>query len=320
MPRGCGAYISHRYLESKIPGYQVIGYDPRLTYFPPFLPILTGKKKADIIHTTPDHAIFFSRIDIPLVITFRNYVLDPFMKNYSSIMQWIHYQTDLKLFTSMAIKRANAITAVSKSTAKLVKSHSGFRGSIEIIPNGIDENIYMPPSSRTPKKNVKVLFSGNPTNRKGAHWLQPIAEKVAEYVEIIVTGGLRSISVKMSGRIKFIKKILPEKMPELYKSVDILLLPTVREGLSRAALEAMSAGLPIVSTNISSMPELIHHGKGGYLCNLGDVDAFSSAINKLAENENLRDQMGEYNRSRIVTEFSAKKMIDNYIKLFERVI
>jgi glycosyltransferase involved in cell wall biosynthesis len=320
IPRGCGAFISHRFLEANILGYRVWGYDPRWTFFPPSLPLLfaRARKKADLIHTTPDYAIFFEKPGFPLVITFRNYVLDPFMGAYSSLLQRIHYRTDLRLFTRLAVRRASAVTAVSQATADLVRSDLGFRGPIQVIPNGIDEKIFRPPAKRPEKKTVKVLFSGNPTLRKGANLLGLIAERVDAHAEIVVTGGLRRTRIQCSRRLRYIGRIAPEKMPALYQNVDILLLPTIREGLCRAALEAMSAGLPLITTNASSMPELIHHGKGGFLCRVGDVGGFADAVNILAEDARLRREMGGYNRSRVMAHYTARKMIDAYVHLFAR--
>ncbi|MEJ2730314.1 MAG: glycosyltransferase family 4 protein, partial [Deltaproteobacteria bacterium] len=100
----------------------------------------------------------------------------------------------------------------------------------------------------------------------------------------------------------------------------MLLMPTVREGLSVAVLEAMSSGLPVVASNCSSLPEQIDEGKGGFLCPVGDVQAFAEKINLLADSPKLRRQMGEYNRSRIEKHFSIDKMIAGYEKLFNELL
>lgn len=60
-------------------------------------------------------------------------------------------------------------------------------------------------------------------------------------------------------------------MPDLYRSVDALLLPIVREGDSLAVLEAISSGIPVIASDCSSLPERVTHGQGGYLCEIGDV-------------------------------------------------
>ena len=97
-------------------------------------------------------------------------------------------------------------------------------------------------------------------------------------------------------------------------------MPTVREGFGLSVAEAMACGLPVVVSDCSSLPELIDHGKGGYLCPVGNVDMFAEKINFLAENPDLRKQMGEYNRAKVEMMFSLDQMIENYKKLFEETL
>ncbi len=325
MPTGCGAYISHCALQRNIPGYRVWRYHPRMRFLPFLLPYMFSRaaRHADCIHTTPDLAMFLAPGHIPLVTTFRNYVLDSYMKEYSSAGQRLYYATALRMFTRRAVARADAVTAVSGATAKLVREDLGFCDDVEIIPNAVDEQKFFPSEpARNPhnEKTVRVLFSGNRTCRKGAHLLDPIAQRLAPRIELLVTGGLRKERLEAGTRVSDLGCIPVDQMPQLYREVDMLLLPTVREGLCRAALEAMACGLAVVTTNVSSMPELIHHEKGGFLCDPEDVDQFVAAIVTLADNPQLRASMGAYNRKRIVTEFAFSKMIDSYTALFERVI
>ena len=98
MPTGSGAIVVHRALEERLSDYEIVPYSPSLTYFPPALRWSVPTPAADVIHTTPDHAMFFKRPDIPLVSTFHNYVVDDFMRPYSTMVQKIHYATDLKYF------------------------------------------------------------------------------------------------------------------------------------------------------------------------------------------------------------------------------
>ena len=102
--------------------------------------------------------------------------------------------------------------------------------------------------------------------------------------------------------------------------MDILLMPTVREGFGLAVAEAMACGLPVVASDCSSIPELIDDGKGGYLCPIGDVDAFAEKINLLAESPTLRREMGEYNRTKVEKLFTLDRMVKNYQALFEEVL
>ena len=122
MASGNGAHVVHQMLEAGIPGYKVCSYNPWWTVAPPLLALLCRAARQDIVHSAPDYAIFSARKHVPLIITFHNYVLDAYMADYSSPLQRLHYATDLKWFTAKACRRAAAITAVSRFTAKLVET------------------------------------------------------------------------------------------------------------------------------------------------------------------------------------------------------
>ena len=160
MPRGNGAYIAHRLLDAHLPEYQIVSYHPRWTYFPLVLPIVASTRGANLIHTTPDHSLFFHRKSAPMVITFQNYVLDRWMRDYSTWLQKLHYATDLKLWTKQALKKCSAVTAVSESTAQVVKRDMGLTQPIRVIYNGVDTNHFVPDlknkfnSDVSGKKNV----------------------------------------------------------------------------------------------------------------------------------------------------------------------
>ncbi len=322
MATGNGAYVIHKILAKNISGYDVCGYNPYWTLFPPALPVLCrGKEDADLVHTTPDYGRFFKKKGIPLVITFHGYVLDSFMDSYSSLLQRIHYKTDLRYFTLQALRLADTITSVSKFTAALVRQHTGFTGKIETIYNGIDTSLFRPKHSQLQKGKIKVLFSGNLTRSKGADLIPLIAQQLGKNIEILCTSGLRTrntldpvLNVKNIGSIPY------SDMPAIYQQADILLFPTVREGFGLAAAEAMACGLPVVTTNCSSLPELIVHGKGGYLCELGNVNEFASRLNQLADSPKLRHEMGEYNRERVEEKFTLEQMVKEYRKLFEKIL
>ena len=317
MATGNGAFVLHRLLEDSLADYRVFPYDPRWTYFPPLLKTLPIPR-GDIVHTTPDHAIFFCRSEQPLVVTLHNYVLDPFMRDHSSLLQQFHYRTDLRWFTARAIEAANVVTAVSQFTADLAMSDLGIDKPVRIIRNGIDADRFAPRGLRRRQGPVRVLFSGNLTRRKGAALLPEIAKMLSPNIEICCASGLAAGAnhSNLTG-IKMLGHIPHQSMPNLYNDVDILLMPTVREGLSLAILEAMACGLPVVATRCSSLPEQIHDGRGGYLCAPGDSNAFVKRLSELADSEALRRQMGDYNRELIEREFSLRVMLDAYRDLFD---
>ncbi len=323
MGIGNGAFVVHKLLEKRISGYRVIPYNPYRTLFPPSLFSLGRSSHADLIHAAPDYAYFFARNNVPLILTFHNYVLDRFMRGYSSVAQNIHYQTDLKVFTRMAIRKAHTLTAVSRFTADLVREDLKLTEDIRVIHNGVDHEIFVP-KKRTPgmrTKIINVLFCGNLTRRKGAQWLVPIAERLDRNSNILYTSGLQPKGILLNHpRLQCLGAVPYHKMTGVYQDADILLFPTVREGFGLAAAEAMSCGLPVVATNCSSLPELVDDGKGGFLCPVGDVDAFADRIRSLAENSRLRREMGDYNRAKVERMFTLSRMVTEYEKLFEEIL
>jgi len=320
MAYGNGAYVVHKMLEASIEGYRVQSYNPYWTLFPPALKVLCPGGNADIIHTTPDYGLFTSPRKTPLVLTFHNFMLDDFMQSYSTLPQKIHYKTDLKWFTKKSLNLSAMVTSVSKFTAELVQKETGYSKNIRVIYNGIDTKLFKPrsPSSNGP---IKILFSGNLTRRKGAHLLPEIADRLNPGIIIQYTRGLRTKTDKFNRpNMQDLGSVQFSDMPQIYLKADMLLFPTVREGFSLAVLEAMASGLPVVATDCSSLPEQVIHGKGGYLCKLGNAENFASRINELADSVQLRTEMGQFNRERVEKEFRLQKMIENYRLLFEEVL
>jgi glycosyltransferase involved in cell wall biosynthesis len=324
MPPGNGAYIVHQLLERELAGYRLCSYSPYWTLVPPALFGLCRERigKADLIHTVPDHGLFFTAKEVPQVLTFHNFMLDHYMQGYSTSLQRVHYRTDLRWFIKTSLKRASRITSVSRYTADLVRRELGYDGDIRVINNGVDTRLFTPArAGRSGRGPLRVLFAGNLTRRKGADLLPEIARQVDGGIKILCTSGLRTrLKLPESDALHQLGPVPYRDMPALYRSVDVLLFPTVREGFPLAVVEAMASGLPIVATNCSSLPELVDEGKGGVLCEQGDARAFAQKINLLAESVELRREMGAYNRAKVEQQFKLETMVREYRSLFDEVL
>jgi len=321
-PDGSGARVVHKQLEQGLQSYTLKSYNRYLEYFYPLLSFYRyGQKQYDLVHCPADYAALLASKDTPLVMTFHNYVLDEFMKNYSTNLQWFHYQINLKRLTRHALDRASIVTVVSDYLAKKVADELNYKMSIQVIPNGIDNSLFIPADFEHDKKTINVLFSGNLTLRKGAHWLKEIAQRLEPDIKIICASGLRkNINFLLeNGNIKIIDKCNYSDMPSLYQSSDILLMPSVREGFGLAIGEAMACGLPVVASNTSAIPELVHDSKGGFLCEIGDIQDFSEKINILAASKTLRKEMGDYNRDLIDQKYRLDTMLNSYNYLFNNL-
>ena len=109
-------------------------------------------------------------------------------------------------------------------------------------------------------------------------------------------------------------------MVEQINKADIVLQPSRREGFGYSILEGMACSKPVVSSNCSSIPELVEAGKGGYLCEVGSVDQIVKAIQELAQSEDKRKLMGEYNRQRVLNRFSLRQMAQQYSALYRELV
>jgi glycosyltransferase involved in cell wall biosynthesis len=317
MCRGNGAHVIHKQLEQALAGYRVLSYHPLWTLFPICLPMVAPLRGAGLVHTSPDYAAFFARRGLPLVVTFHNYVLDPFMQTYSSKLQRMHYATSLRWFTQWAVKRADAVTAVSRFTASLVRCDLGYTGPLAVIYDGVDTAHFRPAGRTRHPGDIRVFFSGNLTTRKGAQWLTPIVQRLQPNIRLFYTAGLRTRTrLPAAPNLIPVGRVPYPDMPRRYREMDILVMPTVREGFGMAVVEAMACGLPVVASDCSSIPELLDDGKGGYLCPVGDVAAFADRINMLAQSQKLRREMGDYNRAKAIETFGLEKMIAAYRHLF----
>jgi glycosyltransferase involved in cell wall biosynthesis len=185
-----------------------------------------------------------------------------------------------------------------------------------VIPNGIDSDRFAPRSFSRAGDFV-AAFSGNLSRRKGADLLPRIAQQLRPGQRIVCIG-LRPSALPAAGtRLEFRQSLPNELMPDFYNSCDALLMPTVREGMSLAALEAMGCGLPIVATDCPSMREIVEDGKGGLLCPIGDAGAFTERLQWLADNPLARSAMGQFNRLRVRERHDYRLMASRYQQLFK---
>jgi L-malate glycosyltransferase len=321
MATGCGAHVLHKMIETHVAGYRVIDYSPWLTLLPFMLPKVTAGMDCRLIHTAPDYGIFFHRPKVPLLLTIYHYMCDAQIRPYSSLLQQTHYATDLKWFIRKSIEKCTVLTSISQYSARHTQRELNLTRDIQVIYCGVDEKRFCPAKTRRQSPVVRVLFSGNLTRRKGAQWLPDIGAGLDRGIVVQYTSGLRRTQLLPKAlNLIDLGRVAWGGMPELYRSSDILVSPTVREGFGLSIAEAMACGLPVVASNCSAVPELIDDGKGGFLCPVGDVRAFAEKINVLAANPELRRQMGEYNRTKVEKMFTLKRMVSEYRQLFESLI
>jgi len=327
MPTGNGAYVLHEQLASRIKGYRMRPYSPWWTLFPAALPAFSSSR-ADLIHSSSDYGLFFKRRRVPLVATVHNYVCDSFMRPYSSRFQYLHYQTDLRMFTRRTLETADRVVAISRFMIDRVRDDLGISVPMRLIYNGVDEQQFTPAATslRRVGAPIRILFCGNLNRRKRPDLLVPLANALGDGFEIHYTEGLAAVGalhekpLPSAASLHNLGKVAHANMSEVYRSMDVLFMPSVREGFGLCVAEAMACGLPVVAADASALPELVHQGQGGYRCPIDDVAAYARALKRIAESPEQTKRMGEYNRALVEDRFTLSRMVSEYKMLFEEVM
>jgi glycosyltransferase involved in cell wall biosynthesis len=107
-----------------------------------------------------------------------------------------------------------------------------------------------------------------------------------------------------------------ERVSELLDRSDILVLPSLSEGIPVAVMEAMASGLPVIATNVTGVPELVEDGVTGLLVPSKNSSALSEAILKLVRSPDLRNRMGAAGRRKVLEEFNMHTAILDLYRLF----
>jgi glycosyltransferase involved in cell wall biosynthesis len=101
-----------------------------------------------------------------------------------------------------------------------------------------------------------------------------------------------------------------------FSGADVFVLPSYSEGLSVAVCEAMRAGLPVITTTVGALPEVVQDGVGGCLVQPGDTAALGSALERLLGDAELRTHMGQTNRAVAADLFDTELVAESYVRAF----
>jgi glycosyltransferase involved in cell wall biosynthesis len=172
----------------------------------------------------------------------------------------------------------------------------------------------------------RILFAGTWLDRKGKLDAVKAFEKVAESLEFAALGAgvpaevvLSSFPAGLRNRVKIFDVKSDAEGARVMAESDCFLLPSIFEGTPLTLMEAMHSGLPIVTTDVCGMRDVIQHDRNGLLVPVRSPDAIAQAISRLAQDQNLRESLGSAARaeglSRYTWQASAQRVWDVYSSL-----
>ena len=173
---------------------------------------------------------------------------------------------------------------------------------------GLDLEVWQPrhPPLTASDGRLRLLFVGADFDRKGGSLLLRVFEQhFSDVAELHVVSA--QAPADLPRHVHAHRDLQPnsDRLIALYVSCDLLVLPTVADLVPWAVLEAMAMQLPVVSTSVGAIPEIVVHDVTGFVVPPGDAQALADAIAHLLSNPDLRRAMGRRGRERIENDFDA---------------
>ena len=233
-----------------------------------------------------------------------------------------------------SIDKSDGVTAVSRFLKEKTITNYLCEADIEVIPNFVDTNLFKPSANGEFKKTIapkgeKILVhTSNFRQVKRVPDTIRIFEKVQKEIPskliLIGDGPDRSECERLSRQLDLCEKVKflgkQDGLVEILSSSDIFLIPSQSESFGLAALEAMACGLPVVSSSVGGLPELVRHNETGFIAEIGDVDRMAKYTLELLSNEKKYNLFSENSRQRAVNKFDTSKVVPLYEEYYEQIL
>lgn len=192
----------------------------------------------------------------------------------------------------------------------LINDYGVSPAKIEVIPYGTDLNFWQHPHRQEPKPagKIRLLFVGGDFQRKGGQLLYEIfRQELAEHCELHLVTGHQALEPYPG--VFVYNDIQPNspQLQKLFRQADIFVLPTEGDCFPMSIVEAMAAGLPVVSTRVGAIEEEVIDGETGFVVTSRDREGLRVALRRLVENAELRQRFGLAGRRYAETHFDINK-------------
>jgi N-acetyl-alpha-D-glucosaminyl L-malate synthase BshA len=231
--------------------------------------------------------------------------------------------------TKFSIESSDRVTAVSAFLKEATVDSLGIRRPIEVIPNFVDPEVFAPRKRRAallaPAGARVLMHASNFRPVKNVETVVRIFAAVHERMDarlvMVGDGPEKPRAEQLARTLGVAKHVLflgnQEVMEELLPMADVFLLPSSTESFGLVALEAMSAGVPVVASSVGGLPELVESGVTGYLAPVDDLEAHVAAVLSLLTDDARRRRFGRAGRKMAVERFHVDRIVDRYRKVYD---
>jgi glycosyltransferase involved in cell wall biosynthesis len=241
---------------------------------------------------------------------------------FSEQIDMLHGKTISKIsknYENNALKWADAITVVSKEAFDYYDA-LGYK--VFQVPNAIDIDSLSQNEDRRYEK--QVIFAGRLSSEKGIDSLIEIGKKLSSDIQLIILGiGPEEQKIKELAKtqknIHYLGYQSKENTISLIRGSDILIQPSLKEGISSTILESMACNTAVIASNVGGNTELIKNNINGILIELKETDSFIEQITTLLNNVELRESL-ENQALNIVKKYDWNQVGNLYLNIYESVL
>jgi len=214
------------------------------------------------------------------------------------------------------LRRLPAVLTVSHNSRADIHAQMGVAlERLTVVPVGVEHDVFRPYDDVEKRPGRLMVTTSSDVAMKG---LVPLLEAVAKLraerdVELVVIGrprpqGRVATTIERLGLgdiVTTVSGVSDEELARLYGEAEVAIVPSLYEGFSLPAIEAMSCALPVVATTGGALPEVVGpHGECGLLVEPNNPDALAAAIRTLLDDATLRARLGAHGRARVMQRFT----------------
>jgi glycosyltransferase involved in cell wall biosynthesis len=237
-------------------------------------------------------------------------------------------------FTAMQARvapRLDGLTTVSQSSRRDIAEHMGVSPDrVDVIPVGIDPTVFQPPEGRAGRDpaSIVVTTSADVPLKGLVLLLEAVAKLRTERdVRLTVVGTARPGGpaaraldrLGLGGAVRFTGPVPEEDLVALLQRATVAAIPSLYEGFSLPALEAMACATPLVTTDAGALPEVVG-SHAAVQVRAGDVGQLAGALQLVLDHPSLQEQLGRAGRARVLSSFTWRRTAERTAEWYAEVL